>query len=285
LLAAQCVDGQIERLGPCDEPDQVRAYIETAIVAAERLDFTELPTAEELEMKWQYSRAAFQRLQQLAPIWFAERRYKDKFTLKNLQPRKPTPEAIAKGSATAPHQIKLYVDGSCDPEIGCGGWAAVTTGRTGPPLRRSDGGKAAAKVRSGRQFRCCSGGLSDTTNNQAELTAAYKGLSGINSAHQITLHTDSQYVYGRLQRIILEHRKHGPHVGSMFFKPPAVHGELWLKLEEVISRLSHPLRIVKLLGHTGHEVHDRCDALAKEAMYGMQRRRPQRIESPSPVHR
>jgi ribonuclease HI len=72
-------------------------------------------------------------------------------------------------------QIKIYTDGSCSPNPGTGGWAAVIINDKG-------------------QSRTIKGGEEETTNNRMELTAALRALQDLADPHSIELFTDSRYL-------------------------------------------------------------------------------------------
>ena len=70
--------------------------------------------------------------------------------------------------------ITVYTDGSCDPNPGPGGWAAV--------IQFGDGEKV------------LSGSNPQTTNNRMELKAALEALLAIEPTEKIALYTDSEYL-------------------------------------------------------------------------------------------
>jgi ribonuclease HI len=72
-------------------------------------------------------------------------------------------------------KIKIYTDGSCSPNPGTGGWAAVIINDEG-------------------QSRTIKGGEQETTNNRMELTAALRALQDLADPHSIELFTDSRYL-------------------------------------------------------------------------------------------
>ena len=70
--------------------------------------------------------------------------------------------------------IIIYTDGSCDPNPGPGGWAAL--------------------ILFGDKEELLSGFDPQATNNRMELQAAIQGLKNIKTDESIILYTDSQYV-------------------------------------------------------------------------------------------
>jgi cyclic pyranopterin phosphate synthase len=72
--------------------------------------------------------------------------------------------------------IEIYTDGAYNPVPGQGGWAAV--------------------IVEGRQKRAFSGGAKKTTSNRMEITAALEGILKTKPGTEITVYTDSQYLFG-----------------------------------------------------------------------------------------
>ena len=70
--------------------------------------------------------------------------------------------------------VVIYTDGSCDPNPGQGGWAALIIW---------DGKK---KMLAGAELA--------TTNNRMELQAALQALKSLKTKEKVCLHTDSQYL-------------------------------------------------------------------------------------------
>jgi cyclic pyranopterin phosphate synthase len=72
--------------------------------------------------------------------------------------------------------IQIYTDGAYNPVLGQGGWGAV--------------------VVAGKQKRVFSGTAQKTTSNRMEITAALEGILKTKPGAEITLYTDSQYLFG-----------------------------------------------------------------------------------------
>jgi ribonuclease HI len=70
--------------------------------------------------------------------------------------------------------IVNYTDGSCDPNPGPGGWAAL--------------------IISGDEKNMLAGFEPETTNNRMELQAAIQALRSLRTKEKVILHTDSQYL-------------------------------------------------------------------------------------------
>jgi len=74
--------------------------------------------------------------------------------------------------------LSVYIDGSCSPNPGKGGWAVVVVQDNDVQLRRT-------------------GNMPDTTNNRCELTAALVALDVLADYYPTTpavIYTDSQYI-------------------------------------------------------------------------------------------
>jgi len=72
--------------------------------------------------------------------------------------------------------IELYTDGGHNPVRGLGGWGAV--------------------IIEGGNKREVHGTAEHTTNNRMEITAALEGLKALPAGTEVTLYTDSQYLFG-----------------------------------------------------------------------------------------
>ena len=133
--------------------------------------------------------------------------------------------------------IELWTDGSCSPNPGPGGWAAIL--RTKLP----DGTWHEKEI---------SGGKIDATNNRMEMQAVEEGLKAITKPGcSITVYTDSQLV-----------------IGYFKFGWKARSSELRQAVGRICARrdlMGHTIRWVKVKAHNGNELNERVDRLAKEA--------------------
>ena len=139
-------------------------------------------------------------------------------------------------------QIVLYTDGACIGNPGPGGWAYVLP-------------HASATVEA-------SGGVSQTTNNQMELTAAIKGLDATPVGSVVELVTDSQYVVKGMTEWLAGWLRNSWRNGK---KEPVANRALWEQLVAVAGARSVAWRWVK--GHVdadagGDRWNHRCDELA-----------------------
>ena len=76
--------------------------------------------------------------------------------------------------------IKIYTDGAYHPVLGQGGWGAV--------------------ILEAGQKRAFSGMVKKTTSNRMEITAALEGISRTEQGAEVTVYTDSQYLFGCMSK-------------------------------------------------------------------------------------
>lgn len=130
--------------------------------------------------------------------------------------------------------VDLYTDGACSGNPGPGGYAAIlkTQGReriiTGP----SEG---------------------ETTNNIMELTAVREGLQALTKPCAVKVHTDSRLVVGWL-------RDHWRRKDSEC-------AQVLREIDEIVKTGQHVLTFELVIGHNGNPMNERCDELAKAAIY------------------
>lgn len=141
---------------------------------------------------------------------------------------------------TNPPLITIYTDGSCSPNPGPGGWAAI--------------------LRSGTHEKVLSGGERHSTNNRMELTAALQGLQSIKTASNVEIVTDSEY----LKRGITEwlpgwKKRNWQRKGGTL-----ANVDLWQALDAAISK--HTVSWEWVRGHAGHAFNQRADHLARQAI-------------------
>jgi len=137
-------------------------------------------------------------------------------------------------------KVTIYSDGSCEPNPGPGGWAA---------LLRFEGHE-----------KELSGSDPQTTNNRMELTAAVEALKALKRPCRVMLYTDSEY----LKRGITEWlprwqarnwRRKGGELANV---------DLWQALAEAVQ--AHQIEWRWVRGHAGHTENERVDRLAKQAI-------------------
>ena len=138
--------------------------------------------------------------------------------------------------------VQLYTDGACSGNPGPGGWAAVLVSQT--------------------QVRLLSGYETATTNNRMELLVVIQGLEAIKRPTQVHIVTDSTYVKNAFTEGWLEGwQRNGWKTSS---REPVKNQDLWLRLCH-LQRI-HALSWEWVKGHSGHEMNELCDKLARNAI-------------------
>lgn len=135
-------------------------------------------------------------------------------------------------------KITIHTDGSCRPNPGTGGWAAVLAPEEG-------------------ETRTLSGGEQNTTNNRMEVTAALKALQSLTESHRITLCTDSTYLKDGITRWITNWQKRG---WTTITGEPVRNRDLWEELASELQRHSVEWQWVK--GHGSDTMNLLADELA-----------------------
>ena len=134
-------------------------------------------------------------------------------------------------------KVYLYTDGACSGNPGPGGWACL--------LKYNDAQKE------------ISGGASETTNNQMELTAVIEGLSLLKKPCEVELFTDSKYVLEGATKWLDGWIQKGWKKAD---KKPVLNRELWEKLLPLLEKHTISWHWVK--GHAGHPENERVDTMA-----------------------
>ncbi len=126
---------------------------------------------------------------------------------------------------STPH-VFLYSDGSCLGNPGPGGYASI--------------------LQCNGRFKEITGSSDHTTNNRMELQAVIAGLQALNRRCQVTVVTDSQYVV-----TILNNGR----------------AKANLDLVQQVRQLAcqPDITVQRVRGHSGHQMNERCDQLAKAA--------------------
>lgn len=138
------------------------------------------------------------------------------------------------------HIVELWSDGSCSGNPGPGGWATI--------------------LKSGEQVRELTGGEKDSTNNRMEIMGILHGLKALSRPCQVHIHTDSKYVMDCLTKWIHGWRKNGWKTKA---GKPVANRELLEQLDQELKR--HQIQWVKVTGHAGVDLNERCDYLAVQA--------------------
>jgi ribonuclease HI len=139
-----------------------------------------------------------------------------------------------------PH-VTIHTDGSCSGNPGPGGWAAILT------------------------FDDCetelNGGEPNTTNNRMELMAAISALEALKRSSCVDLRTDSKYVQDGISKWIHNWKRNGWKTAD---KKPVKNADLWQRLDTAVQR--HQVRWHWVKGHAGHDMNERADELARQAI-------------------
>jgi ribonuclease HI len=137
-------------------------------------------------------------------------------------------------------QVEIHTDGACLGNPGPGGWAAL--------------------LRYGSTERELVGGEADTTNNRMELMAAIASLEALNSACEVVLHTDSQYVKKGIGEWLPNWIRRGWKTAG---GDPVKNRDLWERLSAANTR--HQVQWKWVRGHSGNVDNERVDQLARAA--------------------
>lgn len=139
-------------------------------------------------------------------------------------------------------RIHIYTDGSCDPNPGPGGWAAI--------LFYGD------KIKELSQPI-----FQQTTNQRMELLAAIEALKTLTRPCEVTIYSDSAYLVNAFNQGWLNNWVANGWVNSQF--KPVANSDLWRELLELTK--IHNVEFVKIKGHGNDLNNIRCDKLAREA--------------------
>lgn len=135
-------------------------------------------------------------------------------------------------------KVEIFTDGACSGNPGPGGWGAI--------LRCNGAEKE------------LSGGEKDTTNNRMELTAVISALKALKYPCEVTVTTDSKYVYESVTKgWVYSWQKNGWRKAD---KKPALNPDLWSELLTLLDM--HNVTFVWVKGHNEHPENERCDRLA-----------------------
>ena len=138
-------------------------------------------------------------------------------------------------------KVSIWTDGACSGNPGPGGWGAI--------------------LRFGTHEKELSGGEAQTTNNRMELTAAIMALETLTRPCEINLYTDSQYVRGGITSWITGWKVRGWRTAD---RKPVKNIELWQRLDA--AKTLHQVEWHWVKGHSGHEMNERADALARKGL-------------------
>ena len=135
-------------------------------------------------------------------------------------------------------KVEIFTDGACSGNPGPGGWGAI--------LRCN-----------GTEKELC-GGEKDTTNNRMELTGVIEALKALKFPCDVTITTDSKYVYDSITKgWVYKWKENGWRKPD---KKPALNPDLWSELLKLLDIHNVTFNWVK--GHNEHPENERCDKLA-----------------------
>jgi ribonuclease HI len=144
-----------------------------------------------------------------------------------------------------PHVV-VHTDGACSGNPGPGGWGAI--------------------LRFGDHEKELKGGEVNTTNNRMELMAAISALEALKKPCRVDLHTDSQYLRNGIMSWIANWKRNGWRTAD---KKPVKSVDLWQRLDAALG--PHQVRWHWVKGHSGHDMNERADVLAREAIAELRR--------------
>ena len=142
--------------------------------------------------------------------------------------------------------VTIYTDGSCDPNPGPGGWAAI--------------------LRFGAHEKKLTGAEEHTTNNRMELTAAIEALRALRRPCQVEFYTDSNYLKRGITTWLQDWKRRGwkRRDWKTGKEVDLANLDLWQALDAAIQ--PHQINWHWLPSHTGQPDNERVDRLAKQAI-------------------
>jgi ribonuclease HI len=138
-------------------------------------------------------------------------------------------------------RVVVHTDGACSGNPGPGGWGAI--------------------LQWGGHTRELKGGEAHTTNNRMELMAAIVALETLTRPCDVEVHTDSQYLRQGITGWIHGWKRNGWRTAD---KKPVKNADLWQRLDTAVDR--HTVHWHWVRGHSGHDLNERADELAREAI-------------------
>ena len=136
--------------------------------------------------------------------------------------------------------ITIYTDGACSGNPGIGGWGVVILDGSNQPI-------------------LLNGGEQNTTNNRMEICAAINAISYFKIKQDLIIFTDSKYLKDGIESWIHKWKLNNWKTTT---KKPVKNKDLWLKLDDEISRHNISWNWVK--GHAENQYNEQADALARK---------------------
>jgi ribonuclease HI len=140
--------------------------------------------------------------------------------------------------------VVVHTDGACSGNPGPGGWGAI--------------------LQWGDHQKELKGGEPHTTNNRMELTAAIMALESLKRPCAVDLHTDSEYLRQGITGWINNWKRNGWKTSD---RKPVKNVDLWQRLDAALAR--HKVNWHWVRGHSGHDLNERADELARAAIAEM----------------
>ena len=138
-------------------------------------------------------------------------------------------------------RVTIHTDGACSGNPGPGGYGAI--------------------LQWGDHTREIKGGEPHTTNNRMELMAAITALETLKRPCTVDIHTDSQYLRNGIMTWINGWKRNGWKTAD---RKPVKNADLWQRLDDALSH--HTVRWHWVRGHAGHDLNERADELARQAI-------------------
>lgn len=138
------------------------------------------------------------------------------------------------------YQLIVGTDGACKGNPGPGGWCGI--------------------MQYNGQEKIVCGFSAKTTNNEMELTALIAVMRSLKKPCNIHVKLDSRFVCTGIANCA-EWQKNGWKNKSG--KAPC-HLGLWKEYVELKNKLGHVVHYQYVKGHSGDELNERCDRIAKE---------------------
>ena len=137
--------------------------------------------------------------------------------------------------------VVVFTDGACSGNPGPGGWGAILAW--------------------GEREKNLCGGEPLTTNNRMELMAAIAAFEALKRPCRVDVHTDSQYLRNGILSWINTWKRNGWRTSD---KKPVKNVDLWQRLDAALAK--HQVEWHWVKGHSGHDMNERADVLAREAI-------------------
>jgi len=135
------------------------------------------------------------------------------------------------------NRVEIYTDGSCDPNPGPGGWAAI--------------------ILDGKERKILKGHSEVSTNNRMELTAALEALKSVDPSKPVKIYTDSQYLQKGVEEWLANWKAHNwKRKGGVL-----ANVDLWKKISVEITKHNIVWHWIK--GHAGNPYNEQVDRIAK----------------------